>query len=123
MQKDLFGNMPGLSNTCIHFAFPESFRNTFERVDCGNELWKAVKRKDTNVSKHHVGTEKHENNNKKERKNIIPFMAIEPTDQNAYDCESSVLTTMLERMLLFTASYDKYILSRSITQKVQHSVQ
>ena len=66
---------------------------------------------------------KHENNNKKERKNIIPFMAIEPTDQNAYDCESSVLTTMLERMLLFTASYDKYILSRSITQKVQHSVQ
>ena len=51
-------------------------------------------------------------------------MGIEPTDQYAFDCESSVLTTMLERMLLFSArSYDKYILSRSITQKVQHSVQ
>ena len=60
----------------------------------------------------------------KKEKNIIPFMGIEHTDQNAYDCESSVLTTMLERMLLFTArSYEKYILSRSITQKVQHSVQ
>ena len=50
-------------------------------------------------------------------------MGIEPTDQNAYGCESSVLTTMLERMLLIYASYDKYILSRSLTQKVQHSVQ
>ena len=30
--------MPGLLN--IHFAFPESFRNTFEikKVNCGNEL-------------------------------------------------------------------------------------
>ena len=37
-------------------------------------------------------------------------MGIEPIDQNAYNCESSVLTTMLERMLLLTASYDKYIL-------------
>ena len=27
---------PGLIN--IHFAFPESFRNTFEKVNCGNEL-------------------------------------------------------------------------------------
>ena len=60
----------------------------------------------------------------KKRKNINPFIGIEPTDQNAYDCESSVLNTMLERMLLLTVrSYDKYILSRSITQKVQHSVQ
>ena len=50
-------------------------------------------------------------------------MGIEPTDQNAANCESSVLTTMLGRMLLFTASYNEYILSRSITQKVQHSVQ
>ena len=30
--------MPGLLNTCIHFAFPESFRNTFEKLNCGNEL-------------------------------------------------------------------------------------
>ena len=59
----------------------------------------------------------------KKEKNI-PFMGIEPTDQNAYDCESSVLTTKLKRMLLFTArSNDTYILRRSITQKVQHSVQ
>ena len=58
---------------------------------------------------------------KKEKKNRIPFMGIEPTDQNAYGCELSVLTTMLDRM--FSASYDKYILSKSITQKVQHSVQ
>ena len=50
-------------------------------------------------------------------------MGIEPTDQNAYDCESSVLTTMLERMLRLTASYDKHNLSRPITQKVQNSVQ
>ena len=54
----------------------------------------------------------------KKRKKLIPFMAIEPTDQTAYDCKSSVLTTMLERMLLFTASYDKYSLSRSITHNV-----
>ena len=47
----------------------------------------------------------------KMRKNYMPFMGIEPTDKGAYDCESSVLTTMLERMLLFTASYDKYILN------------
>ena len=62
----------------------------------------------------------------KKRKKYMLIMGIEPTDQNAYDCESSVLTTMLERILVFTASYDKYILmyieSRSITQKVQHSV-
>ena len=57
------------------------------------------------------------------KKKQNPFMGIEPTDQNAYGCESSVLTTMLERMLLFSASYDKYILSRSITHRVQHSVQ
>ena len=50
-------------------------------------------------------------------------MGVEPTDQNAYDCKSGVLTTMLGTMLLFTASYDKYILSRPIPQKVQHSVQ
>ena len=30
MQTDLFGNMPELLN--IHFAFPESFRNTFEYI-------------------------------------------------------------------------------------------
>ena len=54
---------------------------------------------------------------KKRKENINPSMGIEPTDQNAYGCESSVLTIMLERMLLFSASYDKYILSRSITQK------
>ena len=41
----------------------------------------------------------------------MPFMGIEPTDQSAYDCESRVLTTMLERMLHFTASYDKSILN------------
>ena len=39
------------------------------------------------------------------------IMGIEPTAQNAYDCESSVLTTMLERILVSTASYDKYILN------------
>ena len=56
---------------------------------------------------------------KKERKkNTIPFMGIEPTYQSASDWESIVLLTMLERMLLFNGrSYDKYILSRSITQK------
>ena len=48
---------------------------------------------------------------KKKEKNYIPVMGIEPTEKTAYDCESSVLTTMLERMLLFTASYDKYILN------------
>ena len=31
-------------------------------------------------------------------------MGIEPTKQNANDCESSVLTTMLERIDLFTSS-------------------
>ena len=71
-----------------------------------------VKRKDTKVSKHYVVTE---NNMKiiiKKRKKYKTFMGIEPTDQSGYDyCESSVLTTMLERMLLFTASYDKYILN------------
>ena len=41
----------------------------------------------------------------------MPIMGIEPTDQNAYDCESSVLTTMPARMLRFTLSYDKYILN------------
>ena len=66
-----------------------------------------VKRKDTKVSKHYVVTTKHE----KKRKNYMPFMGIEPTDQSVYDCESRVLTTMLERMLHFTASYDKYILN------------
>ena len=64
-------------------------------------------------------------NIKKERKNYMPIMGIEPTDQTTYDCESSVLSVLM--MLLFTASYDKYILNtienRSITQKVQHSVQ
>ena len=61
--------MPGLLN--IHFAFPESFRNTFEikkRVNCGNELWTAVKRKDTKVSKYYVVTEKHEMIIKKRKK-------------------------------------------------------
>ena len=53
---------------------------------------------------------------KKDKKNIIPFMAIEPTDQNAYDGKSSVLTTMLESILLFTTSYDKYILSINHTK-------
>ena len=47
----------------------------------------------------------------KKRKKYMPVMGLEHTDQTAYDCESSVLTTMLERMLLFTASYDKYILN------------
>ena len=47
----------------------------------------------------------------KKRKQYMLIMGIEPTDQNAYDCESSVLTTMLERILVFTASYDKYILN------------
>ena len=41
----------------------------------------------------------------------MPATGFEPTGQTAYDCESSVLTTMLERMLLFTARYDKYILN------------
>ena len=41
----------------------------------------------------------------------MPAMGTEPTEQNAYDCESSVLTIMLEKMLLFTASYDKHILN------------
>ena len=41
----------------------------------------------------------------------MPVMGIEPTDETAHDCESSVLTTMLERMLRLTASYDKYILN------------
>ena len=41
----------------------------------------------------------------------MPIMGIEPTDQNAYDCKSGVLTTMPARMILFTASYDKYILN------------
>ena len=48
---------------------------------------------------------------KKERKKYMPVMGIEPTYKTAYDNESSVLTTMLERMKLFTASYDKYILN------------
>ena len=43
-------------------------------------------------------------------KNYMPIMGIEPTDQNAYDCELSVLTIMLERILLLTGSFDKYIL-------------
>ena len=46
---------------------------------------------------------------KKREKKYMAVMGIEPTDQTAYDCESSVLTTMLERILLFAASYDKYI--------------
>ena len=33
--------MPGLSN--IHFAFPESFRNTFEKVNCGKSFEKLLK--------------------------------------------------------------------------------
>ena len=48
---------------------------------------------------------------KKREKNYIPVMGIEPTDQTAYDCESCVPTTMLERMLLLTAGYDKYIVN------------
>ena len=63
--------MPGLLN--IHFAFPESFRNTFEKVNCGNEFRKAVKRKDTKVSKHYVVTEKHENDNKERKKKDNSF--------------------------------------------------
>ena len=49
---------------------------------------------------------------KTRKKYIFPFMGIEPTDQNAVDGESSVLTTMLGKMLLCIASYNKYILSR-----------
>ena len=47
----------------------------------------------------------------------MPVMGIEPNDQTAYDCESSVLTTMLEKILLFTASYDKYMLGQSFTEQ------
>ena len=46
---------------------------------------------------------------KKREKNYMAVMGIVPTDVTAHDCESSVLTTMLERMLLFAASDDKYI--------------
>ena len=35
--------MRGLLN--IHFAFPESFRNTFEKVNCGNDFEKPLKEK------------------------------------------------------------------------------
>ena len=62
----------------------------------------------------------HENDNKKREKNYMPVMGIEPTDQTAYDCESSVLTTMLEGMLLFTASYDKYILNAH-SKQINHT--
>ena len=65
MQADLFGNQVNKGLLNIHFAFPEYFRNTFEKVNCGNELLKAVIRKDTKVSKHYVVTEKHKNNNNK----------------------------------------------------------
>ena len=41
----------------------------------------------------------------------MPIMGIEPIDQIANNSDSSVQTTILGRMLISTASYDKYILN------------
>ena len=77
------------------FKYTLRFLNHFvirmKKLIVGMRFEKAVKRKDTNVSKHYVVTEMSWGSN--------------PPTKTAYDCESSVLTTMLGRMLLFTARY------------------
>ena len=49
-------------------------------------------------------TEQQENNNKKEKKNICVSWGSNPPTKMLTIAKSSVITTMLERMLLFTAN-------------------
>ena len=51
----------------------------------------------------------------------MPIMGIEPTKKNAIDCESSVLTTMLERIVALISSYIKYVFKYALKVDKSHT--
>ena len=71
---------------------------------------KAVKRKDTKVSKHYVVTEKHENNNKN-RKKIYACPGDRTHGPKCLRLRIKCTNHHAREVVMFTASYDKYILN------------